>query len=216
MRAVSPNDWPHGFEVVADRLPRRVRGLSVGGGEQLAELYRCRPGAAAVLVDVGQVVADPNAPSVLELATLDAIVCHEAAHAVTTTTTATTEAVGKLLDATGEAVGGYDAARVARQHCPRWAAAFWLLVERACQYRRQRAATMREVVRGQLSVYGYEPAEVERVTRGADTTPAMRLLFAADGPAAALLACVLPSIETRAVAISAAGIVGVGSNKKDG
>ena len=212
VKVAAPHDWPGGFVVVADRLPPRIRGLSVGCGDHLAATYGCRPGVRGVLVDVAQIVAVPHAPTRVELATLDAIVCHEAAHALTMDPKGTPEAVEALLDATGTAVGGYDAGQVARQHCPRWAAAFWLLAERAGRFRGHRAATMLAIVAEQLAVYGYAAGDVERVTRGADAERPVREVLAAGSPAAALLASMLPNVETRAAAIVAAGIVGVGSN----
>jgi hypothetical protein len=205
VRVASPEDWPNGFVVTAERLPG-MRGLAIGAGQGLAAACGLRGGVATVLVDPARVFATPAAPTRVELADLDALVCHEAAHALVGTD-ASGERVAELLTAAPADVAGYTATTVAEHHNPAWAAAFWLLVDRGAAFRRDRGQLVREYARHNLAAYGFPPDDVHRVTRGADLAVALRRLLARNTPAAAVMDLALPDIETRAAAIVAAGIV---------
>lgn len=208
----APGDWPGGFVVIHERLPARVQGLAVGDGLQLARLYGQRHGPAAVLVDAGKCLAG-NVPTENELAALDAVVLHEAAHVLTASPTPP-DTVEAALDNAPETVPAYDAGKIARQHCPRWAAAFWILTTRAADYRPRRGDCIRNAVARQLAAYGFEAARVAAAAAGVNNATSLRELLAPDGAAAVVLAAVLPDHDTRAVAIGGAGIVGAGSNAK--
>jgi hypothetical protein len=205
VRVASPEDWPHGFVVTPDRLPG-MRGLAIGAGQGLAAAYGLRAGVATVLVDPWRAFATPAAPTRAELAALESLVCHEAAHALVGTDTSG-ERVAELLTAAPADVAGYTAETVARHHGPTWAAAYWLLVDRGAAFRRDRGELVRNDARRTLARYGFPPDDVHRVTRGADLGKPLRRLLAADGPAAAIVALALPDERTRAGAIVAAGIV---------
>jgi len=205
VRVASPNDWPGGFVVVADRLPPRIAALACGDGRGLAELYGCREGAACVVVDVWKRAANPEAPTLAEVASLEALSCHEAAHTLTTGT-ATAEAVDKLLSTADRDVAAYSPETVARQHGPRWAMAFWLLVNRAAAYRPRSGAVMVEGVAIELGHYGYPRHELVRLAGGVSADEPLRERLAVGGDWDALLSARLPDESTRAAAIVAAGI----------
>jgi hypothetical protein len=207
VKVATPEDWPSGF-VVADRwLPGNVSAVAVGAGVGLGGALGYRGGMAAVCVNVARYVNNADAPTVVEVCNLERCVCHEAAHALVAPD-ATPEVVAGLLEDAGAAVAGYDANEVARQHGPRWAAAYWLAVSRGAAFRPGvRGQFLRELAQADLERYGFPPGDVERVTRGADLATPVRRLLAPGGPATALLNLALPDTETRAAAIVAAGIV---------
>ena len=215
VRVSSPMDWPDGFVVEAERL-RGMRGVSVGGGRGLAAAYGRRGGVAMVLIDVWQCFADVATPTGWELARLEALVCHEAAHALLSPD-ASPDHIEKLLDGAGDAVPAYTPETVARHHGPTWAAALWLLADRGAGFRRRWGHWLRAAAGQHLTRYGFPPDGVARATRGADLATPLRRLLAAGGPAETVLAGQLPDEQTRAAAIVAAGIVrepqptGVGS-----
>jgi hypothetical protein len=181
-------------------------GLAIGAGEGLAAAYGLRGGVATVLVDPTRVFTTAGGPTHAELANLERLVCHEAAHAVLGTD-CTAELAGELRHNAGGQVAGYSAATVARHHGPAWAAAYWLLVDRGAAFRPVYRELLRQYARHDLARYGFPPDDVHRVTRGTDPGKPLRRLLAADGPAAAVVAMALPDEETRAAAIVTAGIV---------
>lgn len=205
VRVASPEDWPHGFRVTAERLAG-IRGLAIGAGQGLAAACGHRGGVATVLVDPWRVFANPDAPTRVELAALEALACHEAAHALVGTDT-TPERAAELLNGAAGQVAGYTATTVAEHHHPAWAAAFWLLADRGAAFRRDRGEMVREYARHNLAQYGFPPDDVHQATRGTDVGQSLRRLLAAGGPAAAVMALALPDERTRAAAIVAAGIV---------
>lgn len=207
VRVASPEDWPGGFVIVDERLPTGIGGVAVGGGLGVAGALGLRDGVRAVLVNARHYLATPDAPADADLANLERAACHEAAHALTTPDISPAVA-GRLLERVEPLVGGYAAITVARQHDPRWAAAYSLLVARGAAFRpARRGALLREYAARDLARYGYAAVEVERVTRGANPAVPLRRLLERGGPAAALLANVLPNDDTRAAAVVAAGIV---------
>ena len=206
VRAASPGDWPGGFVVVPDRLPTGIIALAFGAGAGLAELYRLRPGTRAVLIDVWKLSTDDmDAPSVAEVAAIECVALHEAAHCLTTPEDAGGEHVGKLLHTAGDDVLAYPPERIARGHEPRWAMAFWLLVNRAAEYRRHGRA-MVEHVAGELALYGYPRPDLERLAVGVQPDDPLADRLAVGGVWDTLLCDQLPSIEQRANAIVAAGV----------
>lgn len=205
VRVASPEDWPGGFVVINERLPPSFSACSVGDGEGLAAMFGHRGGRHAVLVDVNRYLLGPANPTLWERAVVEAVVCHEAAHAVTSVA-ATPKQAAELLEAAGDAVPAYAPERVADMHGPTWAAAYWLLADRGAQFRGQWGDHLRRYVRTDLARYGFPPDDVARVTRGADPGVALRRLLTRGGPAETLLATVLPDTKTRAAAIVANGI----------
>lgn len=205
VRAASPEDWPGGFAVVAEHLPRGIIALACGSGRGVAELYRLRPGVRAVLVDVSKVAKDVAAPTAAETAAIECTTLHEAAHCLTTPEDAGAEDVGRLLHTAGDDVLAYPPERIARGHDPRWAMAFWLLVNRAAEYRRTGRA-MVEHVAGELALYGYPRPDLERLAVGVEPDEPLAGRLAVGGVWDTLLCDQLPSIEQRANAIVAAGV----------
>jgi hypothetical protein len=206
VRVASPEDWPAGFVIVNEWLPPNLAAAAIGGGEGLAGVFGWRGGVRAVVIHAARFVANHDCPTDAELANVERAACHEAAHAVLAPD-ATPDVVRGLLDDAGGAVAGYNPARVADMHGPRWAAAYWLFVMRGAAFRPGRRGDMlRQLCRVDLARYGFDAADVERVTRGADPAVPLRRLLAAGGPAAALLDMTLPDTDTRVAAIVAAGI----------
>jgi hypothetical protein len=201
----SPLDWPGGFVVADERLPPCMAGAAIGGGMGLAAALGHRGGKRAVLLDTRRFFATAT-PTPNELAGFESAACHEAAHALTAAD-ATPERAADLLEAAGTDVPAYDAARVAAMHNPRWAAAYWLLVDRGAPFRRTHGAMLRRAAGTDLARYGFTVDDVNRATRGADLATPLRRLLAAGGPADTLLCSVLPNANTRMAAIVAAGIV---------
>lgn len=206
VRATSPNDWPGGFAVVPDRLPRGIVALSVGTGRGLAELYRLRPGVRAVLVDVWKVAANVHEPTPAEVVAIECTTLHEAAHALTTKQDGGAESVDRALADAGDTVAGYSATRVATGHGPRWAMAFWLLVNRAAKYRPRMGRVMVDHAAAELKLYGYDRLDLERLAAGVEPDQPLADRLAAGGAWDTLLCDRLPSIEQRANAIVAAGV----------
>lgn len=207
VRAASPGDWPGGFVVVPERLPPRIHGLACGTGAEVAELYRLRPGVRAVLLDVWKLAADPTDPSPAEVARVERLALHEAAHALVAQPKAhNTDAVDGALVAAGDTVLAYPAEKVAAQHGPRWAMAFWLLGHRAAAYRPRTGEQLRRTVALELEVYGYPPADLEQLARGVEVDTPLAARLAKGGAWDALLCSRLPDEQTRAVAIVAAGV----------
>jgi hypothetical protein len=204
VRVASPEDWPNGFVVRNESLPANMLAVAIGAGRGMGEAFRYRGGVAVVLVDVPRLVIDRNNPGAADRAAVEAAACHEAAHAILAPD-APGDHVGGLLEAAGTTVAQYDAADIARHHGPAWAATYWLLVDRGAAFRRW-GEILRERVRGELARFGYPPDDVARVTRGADPGVALRRLFRPGGPAATLVATVLPDEHTRVAAIVAAGV----------
>lgn len=202
---VSPEDWPNGFMVRNEPLPNNIMALAIGGGRGLGEAFGYSDGRAVVLVDVERLVVNRHAPTEADRAAVEAAACHEAAHAILAPD-ATAEHVFGLLEAAGKTVAGYDPGKMAHQHGPSWAATYWLLVDRGAAFRPSRGSIIQDVVRRDLARFGYPAEAVARVTRGADPGVALRALFRPDGPAATLVATMLPDESTRAVAIVAPGI----------
>lgn len=204
VRVASPNDWPGGFAVINDTLPTGIVALACGAGRGMAETYRLRPGVRAVLVDVSKRVANPAMPQPHERLWLERTALHEAAHTLTTHET-TADHVDKLLATAGDDVPAYPAATVARQHCPRWAMAFWLLVNRAAGYRRNGVQLVHHAGM-ELGMYGYARGDLERLSAGVAPDAALGERLQAGGVWDTLLCSQLPSIEQRANAIVAAGV----------
>lgn len=211
VRVASPNDWPGGFVVVNDTLPAGIVALACGAGRGMAEHYRLRPGVHAVVVDVAKRVADLATPLPHERLWLERTALHEAAHTLTTHE-ATADRVEQLMTTAGDDVPAYAADTIARHHCPRWAMAFWLLVNRAAQYRREGKRLVDHAVI-ELGMYGYGRGDLERIAAGVDPDAALGERLADGGVWGTLLCDQLPSIEQRANAIVAAG---VSRGEKDG
>lgn len=205
VRVASPEDWPGGFVVIPERLPGTMRGCAIGAGAGLAELYRCRPGTHAVLLDVARCVADLEAPRLAELAVVEAIALHEAAHSLTSPDT-TAERVAELLANARVDVPAYSPERVARQHAPTWAMALWLLTSRVLAYRPGRRDTLRHLVVADVQRYGYPADELERLAAGVAVDVPLRGQLVAGGAWDTLVSMRLPTEEQRATAIVAAGI----------
>jgi hypothetical protein len=207
VRVASPGDWPGGFVVVPERLPAGIHGLACGTGAEVAELYRLRPGVRAVLVDVWKLATDPADATPAEVVRVERLALHEAAHAMVATPKGyNPDAVDGALVAAGDTVLAYPAEKVAAQHGPRWAMAFWLLGHRAAAYRAHTGEQLRRTVRYELQVYGYPPADLEQLARGVDGDTPLAARLAKGGAWDALLCSRLPDEQTRAVAIVAAGV----------
>lgn len=205
LRVASPEDWPGGFVVIPERLPGTMRGCAIGAGAGLAELYGYRPGHHAVLLDVGRCVADLEAPRPVELAVVEAIALHEAAHALTSADT-TPDKIAELLANARVDVPAYSPERVAQQHAPTWAMALWLLMERALNYRPTRRDAVRSLVVADVQRYGYPADELERLAAGVAVDVPLRGQLVAGGAWDTLVSMRLPNQEQRANAIVAAGI----------
>lgn len=200
----APGDWPGGFHVVVEHMRGALLGMSVGDGAALARTYRRREGFA-VLVDVPACVWHMDAPSDLAVAALEALVIHEAGHALVGQP-ATVEATDAALDNATATVLGYTCNRVAELHQPTWAAATWLLCERAARYRRRTAAAMLSAVARDVARYGYTAGDLESVTRGIGPEVSLRELLAPGGAGAALVDARLPGTTERAATVAASGI----------
>lgn len=193
VRAASPNDWPGGFVVIPDRLPGRVLAVAVGTGRGVGELYGVRGGRPVVVVDVEKLATRAQTPAVaVESSTL-----HEAAHTLTATADATVDEADELVAGVGGNVETISPQRVARQHCPRWAAALWLLTERAAAYRPRTGDAIRERVAEDLARYGYQPADLERLAAGVTADEPLAERLAVGGAWQSLLVARLPDETTR-------------------
>jgi hypothetical protein len=199
---VAHHDFPNGFSVVADRLPAGTVAVSAGGGVQLAEMYGIRHGRAAVIVD-------PRRVEAWEPYRLEALILHESAHAIVDAERPGVATAVDTLPAARERVPE----REAHGHRPAWAAALSILCRRARPYRRNHDAIARRVA-WDVALYGYDAADLERLTTGVLDDAPLRALLAADGPAASLLELRTPDIETRTAAIVASGIYGWATTKE--
>lgn len=215
VRVAAPNDWPGGFAVVADRLPGRTVGVAVGAGRGVATLYRLRPGVHAVVVDPWKVCRDVATPTAAEVVALEATALHEAAHALTNPDT-TPEHAGTLLDDMAEVVPTYTPAKVAEHHGPRWAAALWVLAERALAVRPRSRAELMARVAVDVARYGYTPATLATLVAGVEPGAGLRDMLEPGGPADTLLCARLPDESTRAETIVAAGVVKAGTEVGNG
>lgn len=204
--AASPDDWPGGFHVVAERLAGRTAGLSVGDGVALARVYGRRCGAA-VVVNVSRLVLELADPGPNQVAALEAIVLHEGAHALVGAPVEV-DATDNALAAAPAAIPTYTPETLARMHHPRWAAALWLMATRGATYRPRSGRRMLDAVGMDLARYGYTPGDLETVTRGVDAMASLRVLLAAGGAGAALVEACLPDIEQRTAAIVVSGVAG--------
>jgi hypothetical protein len=205
VRTSSPGDWPGGFVVVADRLPRGVCGLAFGSGEGLASVYGVRLAARAVLLDPWKVAANPEAPTTTEVVRFEAIALHEAAHTLTMAPV-DAERVAARLDELGTAPAGYSAATLAGLHPPRWAVAYWLLASRAANYRRATRSLLLDTAARDVAVYGYQRADLEQLAHGVATDEPLASRLVAGGAWDTLLSDRLPDESTRTNAIVAAGV----------
>lgn len=204
VRAASPRDWPGGFRVIPERLPRGIVALACGAGAGVAALYRFRPGVCGVLVDPGKLVADLAAPTLAETTAFESVTLHEAAHTLVAVDAAP-DTVDTLLSTAGPDVAAYAPEQVARQHNPRWAMAWWILTDRAARYRRT-GAIMRDHAAASLGLYGFARADLEQMARGVEPDEPLRARLAAGGLWDTLLSARLPDEHTRAGAIVAAGL----------
>lgn len=205
VRAASPGDWPGGFVVVADRLPRGVCGLAFGSGEGLASVYRVRLAVRAVLVDPWKVAANPEAPTRAEVARFEAIALHEAAHTLTMAAVDAERVVARLNEL-HNAPAGYSAATLADAHPPRWAMGYWLLASRAANYRVATRALLLDAAARDVALYGYQRAALEQLASGVATDEPLAARLVAGGAWDTLLSARLPDDEQRAAAIVAAGV----------
>lgn len=204
--AASPDDWPGGFHVVAERLAGRTAGLAVGDGVALALAYGRRCGAA-VVVSVERLVLEMADPGPQQVAVLEGIVLHEAAHALWGVAM-TVDATDTALANSPSSIPTYTPAAVARAHHPRWAASLWLMATRGAAYRPRSGRHMVDAVARDVARYGYTAGDLETVTRGVDATASLRTLLATGGAGAALVEARLPDVEQRTAAIVASGVAG--------
>ena len=205
VRVSSPHDWPGGFVVIADRLPPGVCGMAFGSGEGLANVYRIRTAARAVLVDPWKLSRDPTSPTTAEVARFESVALHEAAHALTLPAVEQQRVATRLDELTAKPAG-YSATALAVAHPPRWAMAFWLLASRAANYRRTTGALLLDATARDVAVYGYQRADLEQLARGVDPGEPLATKLAAGGAWDALLTARLPDESTRTNAIVAAGV----------
>lgn len=193
---IAAADFPRGMSVVNDRLPPGTLAVSSGSGVTVARLYRLPAGRSAVIVDARRVDG-------WDAARIDALILHESAHAI-----ADVEMPGieSALDACPPAVERVPG-RELNGHRPTWAAAYSILCQRAATYRRYHQALAGHVARD-LAGYGYDAADLERLTAGVLPDAGLRALLAAGGPAAVLLEMRTPDVDSRMAAMVAAGRYG--------
>jgi hypothetical protein len=198
---IAAADFPRGMSVVNDRLPAGTLAVSSGSGLTVARLYRLPAGRAAVIVDARRVDG-------WDAARLDALILHESAHAI-----ADVELPGveSALDAMPPAVER-EPGRELNGHRPTWAAAFSILCQRAATYRRHHAALAAYVARD-LAGYGYDAADLERLTAGVSHDAGLRDLLAAGTPGALLLEMRTPDVDSRMAAMVASGKYGWATSK---
>jgi len=131
LRVIAAPDLPEGFVAIDTRLGPGVLGASAGAGFRTAEAVGERFGRPAVLIDLDKFATLPAdfAPVVIA-----ETVIHEAAHMLLAEETLSVEDIAAAIRARQPA-GLKSALAVAREQCPRWAAALWLLTSLAMRYR---------------------------------------------------------------------------------
>jgi hypothetical protein len=196
VRVVAAADFPFGFVIVADTLPERVRGISVGDGVALAKLYRVRGGQSAVVMDPAKYTPD-------DAAQIEAHALHEAAHALTGRA-ADVDTVERALE-TLPGLPALPATTAATHHEPRWAFALAVLALRALPFRRTRADGIRRVVVHDLAVYGYSADEMFRLAGDVAPDEPLRARLELGGLWDTFLVSRVSDDDTRAAAIVDAG-----------
>jgi hypothetical protein len=91
------------------------------------------------------------------------VVLHELAHALTAPIEATSPEHAMQLVERVQATPLADPLKSARHHCPRWAAAYVVMLDRAMPFRRGFAARLQANVHGDLANYGHDLAHVRHV-----------------------------------------------------
>lgn len=193
-------DFPRGFIVIPETLPPRIRGVALGDGVGLARLYGVRYGQAAVLID-------PARCNEHDPADLEALVLHEAAHALTSRPADDPDELERALDDMRN-LSGRPPERAARDHCPRWAFAFAVLSRRALQYRALRRAALRAEVAAGLERYGYAFDRLDALAAEIPDDEPIRPRLAVDGVLATFLESRFPDETARGTTMVAAGMYG--------
>ena len=182
-------------------------GASIGSGHDLALANGCRPGAVALRVDVASIVrqaviAAPGSTAVaLNIAGIvaEAVAIHEAAHAIVAEPDAEhdiAEAIARV-----KAAEAASSRRGADVHCPRWAAAVWILTNRSIRLRPAHERGGREAtMRDDLARYGVDTAAVAEALGDVADEVRLRELLATSGDVARRVACACrPEAERQVV-----------------
>lgn len=205
--AVAGADLPAGLRIIDIGLAP-VAGVAIYSGHRLAAAHRLRPGAIAVGIAARALVGEALAicPDEAQLV-VEAVTAHELAHALVADIEgeageATLAVLRDLPALLADAVPTLSApARMARDHCPRWAGALVALGQRCAGIRRLSRFAWASVIEADLRTHGIDAEAVADALGHVPPDAGLRELLAEGGPVAERLTLAVPGLGERIIAI---------------
>ena len=205
--AVAEADLPAGLRIIDIGLAP-VAGVAICSGHRLAAAHRLRAGTIAVGVAARALVGEALAlcPDEAQLV-VEAVTAHELAHALVADIEgeageATLAVLRDLPALLADAVPTLSApARMARDHCPRWAGALVALGQRCAGIRRLSRSAWASVIEADLRAHGIDAEAVADALGHVPPDAGLRELLAEGGPVAERLALAVPGLGERITAI---------------